>query len=76
MLVIGVYTDIKIDWEVSDAGAVLFAEELYQHLLAKETIGDALLQARRKLYERRPSFGKLWAAYQHYGDPMARLREG
>jgi len=28
---------------------------------------------RQALYARSRSFGKLWAAYQHYGDPVARL---
>jgi hypothetical protein len=41
---------------------------------APQTLGDALLAARRRLYEARDRYDALWAAYQHYGDPLQRLR--
>ena len=68
-------------WEISDAGAVLFATTLYETLLgAPETsqsfraLGDAVRTARVALWERRDEYGKLWAAYQHYGDPSSPFR--
>lgn len=77
---LGVWNYIGTSWEVNDLGAVLFAKEFYSHLLSglsgpdRPTIGEAMLKARKKLYDNRDMYGKLWAAYQHYGDPAARVR--
>lgn len=71
----GVRNYVGTAWPVSDVGAILFCTTLYSHLLAgngagaPESLGNALWQARRALKERESSFGALWAAYQHYGDP-------
>jgi hypothetical protein len=70
----GVRNYVGTAWEVNDYGAILFAETLYDALLPKgkepgRPIGEALLAARRALDEQSASFGALWAAYQHYGDP-------
>jgi hypothetical protein len=71
-------------WEVSDEGAILFAEELYGALLpapgAKagsrgKTLGEALLGARQRVHAEQASYGALWLAYQHYGDPGFELGE-
>ena len=72
---LGVRNYVGTSWEVNDLGAVLFAETLYEALLGKGagTLGDAVQKARAALWDRRRSFGKLWAAYQHYGDPTARM---
>jgi hypothetical protein len=74
---LGVRNYIGTSWEVNDIGAVECAQAFYGQLLESDsrlcTIGEAMLAARRELWNRRNSFGKLWAAYQHYGDPMATL---
>jgi hypothetical protein len=73
----GVRDYVGTAWEVNDEGAILFAEALYEALLAgtngDRSLGAAMLKARRALAEREAVFGALWAAYQHYGDPTASL---
>jgi CHAT domain-containing protein len=71
----GVRDYVGTAWEVNDQGAVLFMERLYSSLLATRTatIGQAVRSARRALWDQRNLYGSLWAAYQHYGDPLARL---
>jgi len=76
----GVRNYIGTAWPVNDAGAVLFCSRFYELLLAQAPgapaprLGDALLQARLALHEREASYGALWAAYQHYGDPTFTVR--
>jgi hypothetical protein len=64
--------------EISDEGAVRFAEVFYRRVLPNETeaepIGAALLAARDALYAERNTYGSLWATYQHYGNPAWRIR--
>ncbi|MFK8052900.1 MAG: CHAT domain-containing protein [Woeseiaceae bacterium] len=76
----GVVNYIGTAWEVSDQGAILFAKTLYSTLLAHEgdqpsarfnTVGAAVQAARAALYQERAIYDKLWAAYQHYGDPTS-----
>jgi pimeloyl-ACP methyl ester carboxylesterase len=85
---LGVRNYVGTAWEVNDMGATLFAETFYATLLpdrkngAGASFGDAVLEARKALWERSDLYGPLWAAYQHYGDPMsdvgltAALRQG
>lgn len=40
---------------------------------APASVGDAVSRARCVLYDKRDIYGKLWAAYQHYGDPTSPL---
>jgi hypothetical protein len=75
----GVRDYVGTAWEVSDEGAILFAETFYDALLpagrgaaAGVTYGQAMLRARRALAEA-GVYEALWAAYQHYGDPTGRL---
>lgn len=74
---LGVRNYIGTSWEVNDIGAVKFAQIFYGKLLGSPqrscSLGEAMLAARQELWERRHNFGKLWAAYQHYGDPTAGL---
>jgi hypothetical protein len=74
----GVRNYIGTAWAVDDAGAIAFAETLYDRLLAADgsgsTIGDAMLAARQTLKKRDGEFRALWAAYRHYGDPTERLQ--
>lgn len=67
----GVRDYIGTAWEVSDAGAVLFAQTLYSNLLNGESIGASVRAARERLWTKRDRFGSLWVAYQHYGDPTS-----
>jgi hypothetical protein len=75
---LGVRHYVGTAWAVNDVGAVLFAETFYRHLLGtgepggrRTTVGDAVQEARVSLYRRRREFDRLWAAYQHYGDPTS-----
>jgi CHAT domain-containing protein len=69
----GVRDYVGTAWEVDDEGAVLFAKEFYEALLAQETIGSAMQRARNTLRGEEERYGALWAAYQHYGDLRTRL---
>ena len=72
----GVRDYIGTAWEISDEGAICFAETLYGALLAPDgpaTLGDALLACRQELHRQSTSYDALWAAYQHYGDPQQRI---
>ncbi|MGI9238373.1 MAG: CHAT domain-containing protein [Woeseiaceae bacterium] len=77
---LGAWNYIGTSWEVDDSAAVLFAKVFYEHLLSGKpdqegpTVGKAMLKARNALYGDQRKYGKLWAAYQHYGDPGSRLR--
>ena len=76
---LGVRDYVGTAWEVNDIGAELFAEVFYETLLplaggAGESLGQAVKQARTRLWDRSDDFGALWAAYQHYGDPTNRER--
>lgn len=70
---LGVRNYLGASWEVEDLGAVRFAESFYAGVLGGRSIGEALLDARKLLWNERRHHGKLWAAYQHYGDPAASL---
>jgi hypothetical protein len=72
----GVRHYIGTAWPVSDIGAILFAETFYEHLLGgpSHPVGEAVRQARKALHDQERLYGKLWAAYQHYGDPTSPLR--
>ena len=64
--------------EISDEGAVKFADVFYRRVVPAasdaESVGSALLAARDALYLERKKYGSLWATYQHYGNPAWRLR--
>ena len=73
---LGVRNYVGTSWEVNDLGAVAFARTFYENLLRKGggcTVGEAMQAGRKELHENRRNYGKLWAAYQHYGDPNATL---
>jgi len=76
-LKLGVRDYVGTAWEVNDIGATNFAKRFYRELLGdRMTLGHAINAARRELWSSRRTFGSLWAAYQHYGDPNAVLRPG
>lgn len=68
---LGVRNYVGTAWEVNDVGAELFAEAFYGALLAGKPLGEAVRGAREALWRSRDTFGALWAAYQHYGDPTS-----
>ena len=81
----GVSDYVGTAWEVPSKPAVQFASHFYRCLLGVATgggsvapmsYGDALLSARKNLYEHRNKHGTIWAAYQHYGDPGRMLKMG
>ncbi|MEK6279142.1 MAG: CHAT domain-containing protein [Acidobacteriota bacterium] len=65
----GVQNYIGTGWAVDDAPAVQFAKVFYERALAGKFLGDALADARRKIF----NSGSTWGAYQHYGQSNARL---
>jgi hypothetical protein len=72
----GVSDYIGTAWEVPSLPARTFATLFYKEFLDHTkpiSIGEAVQQARKELYDRRTEFGSVWAAYQHYGDPTRRL---
>ena len=68
---LGVRNYVGTAWEVNDVGAEVFAQEFYGALLAGESVGEAVRRARVELWRSRGTYGALWAAYQHYGDPAS-----
>lgn len=54
-------------WPVNDEQALIMAEVFYQALLGRETIGKAMREARRRVFDLQME--STWGAYQHYGDP-------
>ncbi len=69
---IGVRCVIVAGWAVDDLGARRFGETFYQELLLnRRPFGDAVFQARKAVYEAKPS-DITWGAFQAYGDPAWR----
>jgi pimeloyl-ACP methyl ester carboxylesterase len=67
---LGVRHYVGTSWEVNDYGAIEFADKFYASLVEqRSTVGKAVLAGRTALWDKRKNLGKLWAAYQHYGDP-------
>jgi len=76
----GVQNFICTAWPVNDEAACAFAETFYGECLEREGEGAmaakpihaAMRAARTKIIERADG-KRTWGAYQHYGDPYARL---
>ncbi len=66
----GVSAFVGALWEVNDELAVAFSQTFYRHLAEGETLGEALLAARRHLRALNPA-NPTWLAYTLYGDPNA-----
>lgn len=71
----GVKAVVAAGWAVDDSAALAFARSFYQHMLLGSSFGDAVRAAREEIYERYPN-ANTWGAYQCYGDPGFRIREG
>jgi hypothetical protein len=76
----GITHYIGTAWEVPSLPAQQFAEKFYERLLDGKTVGEAVLEARKLLYQPPtpyPKEGRMaWAAYQHYGDPSGSVEFG
>lgn len=65
----GVQNYIGTGWKVVDDEALEFAEVFYSQALMGRLLGEALAEARLKIFD----LGSTWGAYQHYGQSNVRL---
>ena len=65
----GVQNYIGTGWPVVDDTALTFAQVFYEQALKGELLGEALAQARFKVFD----WGSTWGAYQHYGQSNVRV---
>ena len=66
----GVANFLGTHWPVGDAAALEFSTTLYERLVDGDTLGAAVLAARRRVL----GLGSIdWADYVHYGNPTFRL---
>ncbi len=63
----GVPNYLGSGWPVNDTQASTFAAEFYRQVLDEATLGKAMQEARRKIFDE--SLGSTWGAYQLYGNP-------
>jgi tetratricopeptide (TPR) repeat protein len=68
----GVRAVVAAGWAVDDAAATLFARRFYEELLDGTPFGEAVLAARKAVYNVHRGVNT-WGAYQCYGDPDFRL---
>lgn len=68
LIKMGVRAVVAAGWEVDDAAAKTFAEVFYQCMLENMRFGDAVKNARTRVYREHP-LTNTWGAYQCYGDP-------
>ncbi len=66
----GVANFLGTHWPVGDAAALEFSTKLYRELLAGTTLGDAVVAARRRVFDLATID---WADYVHYGATQFRL---
>lgn len=64
----GVPNYIGSGWPVDDSQALTMAESFYTMILNGKTIGEALTEARIKVFDEQ--IESTWGAYQHYGNPQ------
>jgi CHAT domain-containing protein/pimeloyl-ACP methyl ester carboxylesterase len=74
LIEIGVKAVVVAGWAVDDAAALLFAQVFYSLMVNGTTFGEAVLNARRTVYEQTRDRSNTWGAYQCYGDPFYKLR--
>ncbi|MEA3001288.1 MAG: hypothetical protein QOH81_76 [Sphingomonadales bacterium] len=74
LIALGGRAVIAAGWEVSDHGALVFAQSVYRELLANnQGFGEAVRIARGDVYDQDRD-DATWGAYQCYGEPDWRLR--
>jgi len=72
-LLAGVQHYIGTFWDVLDAPSEEFASRFYEALLAGQSIGMALRQARKDSASAQGDGSLIWASYVFYGDPTAQV---
>lgn len=75
LIKIGVKAVIASGWAVNDAAALEFAERFYEEMFKGNTFGNAIKEARGKVYEAYKDISNTWGAYQCYGDPFFTLKD-
>ncbi len=73
LIQIGVRSVIAAAWKVDDDAARHFASLFYELMLDGKRFGEAVLRARREIFEKYPG-NNTWGAYQAYGDPHFQLK--
>lgn len=68
----GVKAVIVAGWEVEDEAAVAFSKKFYEEMLRGKYFGDAVLAARRYVYDNFRQTNT-WGAFQCYGQPQFSL---
>jgi len=68
----GALAIIGASWPTPDLSAGFLAAEFYKYFLSGDTVGEALLKARREFKSTRTNDIN-WAAFTLYGDPTLRL---
>jgi CHAT domain-containing protein/pimeloyl-ACP methyl ester carboxylesterase len=68
----GVTAVVAAGWAVNDRQATAFASRFYECMLASQTFGEAVKEARVAAFDHGRT--NTWAAYQCYGDPDFQLR--
>lgn len=68
----GVKAVVVAGWEVDDAAGVQFARKFYERMLGGDTFGNAVLEARKHIYNTF-KYTNTWGAYQCYGLPHFKL---
>jgi tetratricopeptide (TPR) repeat protein len=69
----GVKHYIGVARRIEDKQALIFAREFYSRLLNGQSMGEAVRQARLKLFRQDKAAGLSWANYLFYGDPDFRV---
>ncbi len=59
---------IGSSWKVSDEGARVFAEKVYQYIFSGDMAGEAMAKARAEVFRENPD-DPTWASFILYGNP-------
>lgn len=70
----GVRCVVAAGWAVDDSAALEFAEVFYNRMFDGYAFGDAILDARKAVFEKY-GYTNTWGAYQCYGDPFYSFRQ-
>lgn len=71
----GVKAVVVAGWAVDDQAALEFAETFYDQMFEGCKFGEAVLRARKLIYERYRDHTNTWGAYQCYGDPFYQISQ-
>ena len=66
----GVANFVGTHWPVGDDAALVFSTHFYRRLLDGARLGDAMLEARRRVFD---TGSNDWADYVFYGNPLFRI---